>query len=115
MSTMEKQNKWDKRKFKTWSFGEKKGTKELKVSAKPCAEKSITVHECITIDRNSAVLHWNTRKGALETRFYQVRAPITERREHEGFPTPKKQNLGALFRGFTSYLVSSAGGTVWQC
>lgn len=41
MSTMEKQNKRDNRNFKTCSFGEKAGTKELKVSAKPCAEKSI--------------------------------------------------------------------------
>ena len=50
--------------------GEKEGTKELRVSAKPCAKKFITVDECITTDRNSAGLLWNTRKGALETRFY---------------------------------------------
>lgn len=71
--------------------GEKKGPKELRVSAKPCAEKFITVDECITTDRNSAGLLCNTRKGALETRFYQVRAPISERKELEGFPTPKRQ------------------------
>lgn len=109
-----KTKKWDKRNFKSCSLGEKRILKNLRFQPSHVLKSSSLFMSVLPLTGTllccigtPGKVPWRQDSTRLEPNLWKERA--------WGVSYSKKQNLGRLLRGFTTYWVSSAGGTVWQC